>query len=217
MIRSRLFSVGLALATAIPSLAAAQERALTVRPESRVLLAGSSNVADWACRTNAFEAKIGMESRFHGASFVSLTKPISKIAVRIPVQSLKCGHKKMNQDLYRTLRATEFPDITYVLSGYTVVPTADSTTFAALTVGEITVAGVTRRVEVPITAERWQGGARGRGTLKLKMTDFGVKPPVALFGAIRSRNEIEVTFEVLLERNVVVALTRPNAVWPTLE
>lgn len=218
MIRTRLMTASFALAAAIPSIAAGQEGAMTVRPESRVILEGSSNIAGWACRTGAFEATIGAAPRFTSASLVTLSRPLSRVAVRIPVLSLKCGHGRMNQDLYRTLRASEYPDITYVLDSYVVrTPASDSATFAALTVGDITVAGVTRRVEVPITAEPWQGGVRGKGTVKLKMTDFGVKPPVAFFGAIRSRNEIEVTFEVVLERSVVVALARTSAVWPTLE
>jgi polyisoprenoid-binding protein YceI len=208
MIRTRLFTASLAITATMPAIAAAQVGAMTVRPESRVVLEGNSNIAGWACRTNAFEATIGLDPRSIGVSFVSMTKPVSAVAIRIPVRSLECGHNRMNQDLYRTLRAAEFPDILFRLDSYTVTPSEDSTRFSAMTVGHITVAGVTRRVEVPVTAKRWQGGAKGRGTLTLKMTDFGVKPPVALFGAIRSRNEIKVTFEVAIDRTVVVALAR---------
>lgn len=218
MIRTHLITVSLTAAVAIPSIAAGQDRAMTVRPESRVVLEGSSNVVDWACRTNAFEATIAVDSGFDPASLIGLAKPISRVTVRIPVRTLKCGHDRMNRDMYRSLRASQFPDIRYVLASYTVKGrAADSSKFTLLTVGDITVAGVTKRVEVPITAERWQGGAKGSGVVRLRMTDFGVRPPVALLGAIRTRNEVEVLFEVVLDRAVVVALTRvtPRGPRPT--
>jgi hypothetical protein len=40
------------------------------------------------------------------------------------------------------------------------------------------------------------------------MTDFGIKPPVALLGTLRTKNEIEITFKVLLDKAVVIALTQ---------
>ena len=83
--------------------------------------------------------------------------------------------------------------------------TADS--FVAITIGEVTVAGKTAKVEIPIVGERKEGGAMtGEGTVKLLMTDFGIKPPVALLGTLRTKNEIEIKFQVLLDKAVVVAL-----------
>jgi hypothetical protein len=44
--------------------------------------------------------------------------------------------------------------------------------------------------------------------VKLRMTDFGVQPPVALLGLIRARNDIEVSFRVLLDTTTIAALAR---------
>jgi hypothetical protein len=41
------------------------------------------------------------------------------------------------------------------------------------------------------------------------MTDFGIKPPVALLGTLRTRDAITISFNVLLDRSVVVALSQP--------
>ena len=46
-------------------------------------------------------------------------------------------------------------------------------------------------------------------TVALKMTDFGIKPPVALLGTLRTRDAISISFDVLLDRSVVVALSQP--------
>jgi hypothetical protein len=43
------------------------------------------------------------------------------------------------------------------------------------------------------------------------MTDFGVKPPVGLFGLIRSKNEVTVKFELLIAPRVLIAASaRPG-------
>jgi polyisoprenoid-binding protein YceI len=116
----------------------------------------------------------------------------------------------MDENMYKALREPEFPQIKYTLDTYEVdaaLTTADS--FTAKTVGTLTVAGATKRVEIPITAVRQAGGTmKGEGALQFLMTDFGIKPPVALLGTLRTKNEVEVKFEVRLDRTVVIALTQ---------
>jgi polyisoprenoid-binding protein YceI len=190
--------------------ATAQSTKMTVRPESKVTLAGSSNVHDWSCKSSDFQATIELDSTYETLPLTSVAKPITKVAVTIPVKSLKCGNGKMDDNMYKALKAGEFPEIRYALQTYEVNSAlTTATTFAAKTVGELTVAGQTKVVEIPITAERKDGGSMiGQGTLRMLMTDFGIKPPVALLGTLRTKNEIEIRFNVLLDKTVVVALTQ---------
>ncbi len=39
----------------------------------------------------------------------------------------------------------------------------------------------------------------GWGSLDLKMTDFDVEPPTALFGLVKARNEITIRFHLIAE------------------
>lgn len=211
MIRTRSFTLTTALILTMPTLAAAQETTMSVRPESRVTLAGSSTVRDWSCRTSGFEATISAAPGSEAATPAGVAKPIVKVAVTIPVRSLKCGNKKMERDMYRALNANQFPTISYVLESYTIdADRSSADVVAALSVGEITVAGKTQRVEIPMTAQRKANGTvLGEGTAKLLMTDFGIKPPTALLGLLRTRNEIAISFNVLLDKTAVVAVTQP--------
>lgn len=188
--------------------AAAQSATMRVRPDSKVTLAGGSNFHDWACTTSALNATIAMDSAYDSVPFTAMKKPIAKVVVSIPVRSLKCGHGKMDENMYKALKADQFPEITYVLGAYE-VETARTTadTFTALTRGALTVAGRTIQVSIPITAGRAAGGAmKSEGAVRLTMTEFGIKPPVALFGTLRTKDEITVSFTVVLDRSVVVAL-----------
>jgi polyisoprenoid-binding protein YceI len=194
-----------ALLTGFAPVAAAQR--MTVRPTSDVVLAGTSNINRWACRSNVFEATISLEQ--DGGFILTTAAQDSRVAVTVPVQSLKCGNKRMDQDLYDALDAARFPAIEYRLVNHQVEPVEVDGHFAALTYGDITVAGVTRRVEIPVRARRLEDGTvAGEGIVKLRMTDFGVQPPVALLGLIRARNDIEVSFRVLLDTTTIAALAR---------
>jgi polyisoprenoid-binding protein YceI len=208
MTRSELFALTAALTASMTGQVAAQSVSTTVRPESKVMLAGSSNVHDWACSSSAFQATIELDTAFQTRPMFELATPIKTVAVTIPVRSLKCGHGKMDDNMYKALGADRFPDIRYVLESYELdagLTTLDG--FAAKTFGHLTVAGKTVRVEIPITAIRNQGGSMtGEGSLRMKMTEFGIKPPVALLGTLRTKDEIEISFSVLLDKTVIVAL-----------
>ncbi len=196
----------LAAVTAAPARTAAQLPTMIIRPESRLILAGTSNVNRWACQSGKFERL--SEGTREPMTRVSL--PLREVAIAVPVQSLACGRDRMNADLREALRADTHPDITFSLTSYRIDSSAGPhAEYAAVATGELTVAGQKRQVDIPVRASKTAGGLHGSGTLTLRMTDFGVKPPVALLGLIRARNDITVTFDVHLDTSIVLADIRP--------
>ena len=110
--------VTVALATlAIGSSAAAQGLQMTIRPDSKLILEGSSNVHGWACRTSEFVATVDVDPLFPLESLMKVERPINAVSVTIPVRTLKCGHGKMDDNMYKALRADQFPDIKYTQIG----------------------------------------------------------------------------------------------------
>lgn len=59
---------------------------------------------------------------------------------------------------------------------------------------DITLHGVTRRYQVPVTIDTLQGGVTARGTLILKQTDFGITPFSVLGGAMAVQDALEIRF-----------------------
>lgn len=209
MTRSKLLTIAVLIAAAGSS-AAAQSAQMTIRPDSKLTLNGSSNVHAWACRSSEFVATVDVDTAFPSHPFNQVARPIQKVSVTIPVKTLKCGHGKMDDNMYKALKADEFKDILYALTSYTIDTGATANAFIARTVGDLTVSGQTIRVEIPVRAERLETGAvRGEGTVNLLMTDVGIKPPTALLGTLRTKNAISISFSVLLDTGTVVALLNP--------
>jgi len=202
---------GVALITLAAAVAGGQETArIQVSPESKLWVDGTSNLHDWSCKATTLEAAVELDAAAAAQVTVAAPKMLKRVQVKVPVKSLKCGHGKMDDNMYKALKAEQFPEIKYVLSTYEVdkaKTTADG--FAAITKGELTVAGQTKEIEIPITALRKDGGSmRGEGAVALKMTDFGIKPPTAMLGALKTKDDIRITFNVLLDKSTVVALSQ---------
>jgi polyisoprenoid-binding protein YceI len=211
MTRKTLIAIA-AMTAALGTAAAAQGVQMTIRPDSKLVLDGSSNVHDWACKSSDFIATVEVDAAFPTRPLTDVARPISTVQVTIPVKTLKCGHKKMDENMYKALKADEFPDIKYALTTYTIDDsTATEDSFVARTTGQLTVSGQAITVDIPITVKRTAtGAARGEGTVSMLMTDFGIKPPVALLGTLRTRNKISISFNVLLDKGTLVALSQPQ-------
>jgi polyisoprenoid-binding protein YceI len=72
--------------------------------------------------------------------------------------------------------------------------------------GTLRVAGRERSVRVPIELERLRDGTlRARGALPILMTDYGITPPSAFFGVLRTENRIVVKFDLLIDEPATLA------------
>ena len=171
---------------------------------SRVWIEGSSNVTDWRCQATTFDANVSLVPGVASAD-AAIATGLRSIDVRVPVRDLKCGNRKMEHDLYAALHATDPAVASYILARFEVITHA-ARADSIETRGALTVAGVERFVTVPVTTERdVDGTLRARGSVSLLMTDFGVKPPVGLFGLIRSKNEVTVRFDLALPPRTIAS------------
>lgn len=188
------------LMTAFAASLAAQPRD-TIRVDtglgSRVWIEGSSNVTDWTCRATTFDARVELDPSSPGRPYAAVVDRIRRVSVKVSARDLKCGNRKMEHDLYNALKANDPANPSYIIAGFNSV--ARSGVDDIETQGLLTVVGVDKYIDARITTERLADGTvKARGSVPLRMTDFGVKPPVGLFGLIRSRNEIVVKFELII-------------------
>ena len=66
--------------------------------------------------------------------------------------------------------------------------------------GTLTIAGTERPLTlVAAVAEEANGGVRVRGSTRLRMTEFGVRPPTLMLGTVRVHDPVTVHFDVVLK------------------
>jgi len=89
------------------------------------------------------------------------------------------------------LDAAQFPDVSVRANGL------GGTWQAPIAQADVTVKGVTRRVEVPLDLADAGGTLTARGTFRLRQTDFGMVPFSVAGGAIQVADEIVLGFEIV--------------------
>ena len=187
------------------------------RPEGRLWIEGGSNVTDWSCKASTFEAQVDVDSsRAPDPESAVGAEQVKRISVKVAVRNLKCGNRRMENDLYRALKAADPSTPSNILGVFRALRPADRKESHVDTEGTIIVAGVEKGVRLRVTMDRLvDGTVIARGSVPLLMTDFGVTPPTGLFGLIRSDNEIVVKFEVVVSPLTgLIAANRYPAAWP---
>jgi polyisoprenoid-binding protein YceI len=65
---------------------------------------------------------------------------------------------------------------------------------------DLTLHGVTRQLEFPLRWEQEGGRFQVRGSTKLLLRDFNIEPPRVAMGTIKVRNDIDVVYDITLQR-----------------
>jgi hypothetical protein len=159
---------------------------------SFVRIEGTSTLHDWTMEGTIVSGQIeatppAQWTRGPGGTLTS------QVSVAIPVTSIKSEHAKMDKLMAQALKAEKNPAIRYELTNAVVAePGAE---FVLDTRGKLTIAGVTHDVDMKIAGTRTAAGAYVlTGQLPIRMSDYGIKPPTAMMGTIKTGNDVKVTF-----------------------
>lgn len=200
----RIPLLGLALVAVAAMNANAQPRA-TLAPASKLWIEGTSNVHDWKADAAVVNAEIELDAAGLSAEPAKLVR---KVTITIPVKELKSGKGGMDNNIQKALKADKNPDIVYTLTKIEALSdTKDGFTLRAS--GTLKLAGGESAVTTEIVAARQPDGSiRATGTVPVKMTAFGVKPPTAMLGTIKCGDDVQVKFDLLVGQKVIAAIGR---------
>ena len=204
MIRTRIAAA--ALLACVATVVRAQDTRVAVGSESKLWIEGTSNLHGWSCKATTLDAAIDLDAALAAQLASAPPKALKRVHVKVPVKSLKCGHDAMDNNLYKALKATDSSSIDYILATFEAVPGEEKDTFTLHTVGTLTVAGSENKVEMDVIASRMpDGSVMAKGLVPIKMTDYGIKPPTAIFGRVKTGNEVKVNFELTIGAKALAA------------
>lgn len=170
---------------------------LTPSSESRVRLEGDSTLHPYWSQASSFTATLTVDADAPTpaavAAAVAAGRPATML-VTIPVTSLKSEHSGLDKNLRRALLADKNPDIVYVMERYEAASFREGQT---LTVnGSLIVAGASVPAVLKATATVSGKFFLVEGEQALRMTDYGVKPPVMMLGAVKTANKVVVKYRI---------------------
>ena len=185
----RYVRLALTACATVPMVAYAQEPSVV---QSARLLSGTlsfvghSTVGDFTGVTTSISAQVTGD----------LASP--RGWVEAPVASLNTRNRLRDRDLRASMEVERYPVMTYTFSGATpdTSSPARRDTTVLLLHGQLTIHGVTRVVDVPLSTSRSGNTIHVAGDFPLDLVDYGIGGLVKAFGLLRMQRQIEVRVDL---------------------
>jgi polyisoprenoid-binding protein YceI len=97
--------------------------------------------------------------------------------------------------MHKALQVKEHPEIGFRLLR---LEPRSGAAGALRAIGVLDIAGVAREIALDLTTERKGATLSVQGEVHLLMTDFGIKPPTAMLGMLKTDPKVTVTVETVL-------------------
>lgn len=155
---------------------------------SEISISGTSTLHDWTMTVDEYSGTGDFITE--GTRIIA----INNLKVIVKAESLKSGKTGMDKNAYKALKTGKYKDIVFILDDYEMISIIGNINKIRAK-GTLTVAGKSRKVSFPVSIEVNRNGIIScSGSEEMKMTDFGVEPPTAMFGTIKTGDEITVNF-----------------------
>lgn len=187
-----IFSFFLFLFFAYPGTISAQEQTFVIDSEApyEVYVNGTSTLHDWS-------AAVATVIDFPATMTLGVADggQIESFGFKAEVNSMDGGRgSTMNNKIYKALQAETNPHIVYQQEGPATIEAMPDGAFKLTSTGKLSMAGVEKEVTVDVMATMEGDKLIFKGEKALKMSDFEIEAPSALFGQIQTYDDISVHF-----------------------
>jgi len=152
------------------------------KANSQLSILGTSSVHDWASIVEKFDASATLKDN-----------ELANVKFEAQVKSIKSGKSGMDKNTYTALDADHHSKISFAASSLKIE--GDKLTGN----GSLTIKGKTNQIPVSLSIQQ-KGVYIISGEIDLKMTDYGVEPPTALLGTIKTGDTITIAITLSLKK-----------------
>ena len=175
------------------SLVAIGQTTYKLQPPSSIEISGTSTLSDWVVKSQQLSGEMTFTASTKVASPMNGTVSNANAALDVLTIHSEKG-ETMDNKMYAALKHEEHPRITFSLTQPLKVMTAQSTMQAT---GDVELAGVKRPMTFALNLVSMADNSfRFKGTASLKLSDFSIEPPTAMFGQIETGDEITVQLDL---------------------
>lgn len=161
---------------------------------SSIDMSGTSSLHDWHMRAGTFKTSFDVEVDRNDIS-------VSGVDVRVKTGDITSSKNIMNRKAADALKTEDHPWIVFDMIGVKAMD-VEKRKFSGTITGSLTIAGVTRQVDLPFTGLRTSDNRvlSVEGGINLDMTDYDIDPPVALLGRVETDEMVKLDYKVTLKK-----------------
>jgi polyisoprenoid-binding protein YceI len=159
--------------------------------KNEMIIKGTSNLHDW--EMDVKKVKGSMDADIKNNKILS----INSLTLNIDVNSIKSGKSLMDKKTYNALKSEFYPEIRFDLSGITDMISNEKGQLLTAN-GILSIAGSNKSIRIKaLSSIKSNGELSFTGSKSLKMSDFDIEPPTAIFGTLKTGNEVVIEFKVI--------------------
>lgn len=159
-----------------------------------VAVSGTSSLHDWVMKSNKAQCDAVITMSKDQISF-------SNFSFSVPVESLKSGKASMDKNAYKAMDSKKNAGISFIISSANNITATSPNTYQFSGMGKLTINGVTKTTPMvaTLTYNPTDKSFTCTGTKSFKMSDYGVKPPTAVFGTIKTGDAIAINYAIRIK------------------
>jgi len=170
----------------------------TLQPSSRLWVSGTSTVRDFTCQAKIVDASAQTTSAETANEIMAGQKAVLTLDVKIRPENLDCANNTMNEHMLKALKADKNPSIEFKLVSYEMFAAGAKVTGRLN--GTLKLGGVEKAITLDAVGNATPDGAlHVTGAYPLLMTDYGLKAPSLMMGAMKVNPKVKVNFDLLLK------------------
>lgn len=177
-----------------------QDMQLNIQDSPNMHLYGEANIKSWDAAITEVNGTLTLQDIENITAETLSPEAFQNLTLTIPVEEIEAESGGLTSNIHKYLKGDDYPNITFDLNNVTDITEQEDGSFLISGSGVISAAGAENTVEMQVTANLVNDGIQFTGEQELLMTDFGIDPPTAVFGTIRSRDEIRIEFDVSFSR-----------------
>lgn len=165
-----------------------EKETLKILPQSELIIAGSTNVNKFDCRFD-----VGLITHSRSIRYINEDNYLRfpDLSLNLSISGFDCGNRRMNEDFCDLLKSDKYPEIKISIDKIELI--SPQYTKAYITAY---LAGEKKSYNLPVQVEN----GRFKGKFRMNIRDFGLEPPTKALGLIEVNEEIEVQFNLLVQR-----------------
>ena len=166
-----------------------------INSASNLKVEGTSNIHDW--EITAKEMQGNLNAQIKDGQITT----IDQLDFAVVAESLKSGKGGMDKNTYKALNTDKHRNVIYQLQKVNSIDCASKADCKVSTTGFLTIAGTKKPVEIVFDAKMNADNIVLTGSKRIKMTEFKVDPPTAMFGTITTGDEVNVKFQTTFTKD----------------
>lgn len=165
-------------------LAGYAQESYTLSKESVLKINGSSTIHDWTVTANSLEGSLEMKDG-----------DVTNLSLQVEVSEIKSERgAAMDKKMHAALKKEEHPQVSFKFKEFKKNPESEN---AYGIHGMLNIAGVENAVTIVSEIKEEGGNYIFKGSKEIKLQDYDMEPPTAMFGQIIVGDNVTIDFDLV--------------------